>query len=74
MFVNRKRVLLALYRMEEQQQEILAKLDRMEAPHPSSAATPSPQGEGLTRADEWVQQGIDNIMSFQAGRQREVDR
>lgn len=29
---------------------------------------------GSAPPDEWVQQGIDNIMSFQAGKKREVDR
>lgn len=55
MFTTKKRMLLALYRIEEQQQAIMAKLDAMEKPAKASE-------------DRWLQDGIDNIMSFQAGK------
>jgi len=70
MFINWKRLLLAVWRLEEGQQEILAQLEKLQTPHPSPAATPSPQGEGLA-GDEWVQKGIDNIMSFSVGKKKE---
>lgn len=43
-------------------------------PRPSPATTPSPQGEGLEQGDKWIQEGIANIMGFQAGKKREGDQ
>ena len=56
-----KELLDAVCRLEEGQQEILERLDRMEKPktdveHP------------VRGDDEWVQVGIDNILSYQAGK------
>lgn len=55
MFVNLKRLLLAVYRIEENQQEIMARLDRLE----KRPEKPEP--------DQWLQDGIAGIMSFQVG-------
>jgi hypothetical protein len=61
MFFNQKRLLLTLYRLEEGQQEILHRLDRL---HRGGGA-----GEGgPAREDEWMQRGIDNILSYQVGK------
>ena len=62
-----KNMVLALERIERRQRMILEKLEEWKTPHPSPAATPSPQGEGLA-AGEWVQKGIDNILAYQAGK------
>lgn len=43
--------------------EILKALERIERKLDEGA--PSPEGEG------WVQQGIDNILGYQAGKKRE---
>ena len=64
-----KNIMLALERIERRQRLILERLEEMETPHPSPAATPSPQGEGLA-AGEWVQKGIDNILAYQAGKKK----
>ena len=63
MFINWKRLLLAVYRLEEGQQEILGRLDRMGTPHPPQAVPLPLEGKAL-RKDEWVQEGIDNILSY----------
>lgn len=57
MFVNWKRLLLAVYRLEEGQKEILAKLEKLETPD--------------TDGDMWMQKGIDNILSFGVNKQQE---
>lgn len=69
MFIKWKRLLLAVWRLEEGQQEILAKLEKLGTPHPA----PAVQGEGcaVREDDAWVQKGIDNIMSFQVGKKKE---
>ena len=43
-------------------------------PRPSPAATPSHQGEGLEQGDKWSQEGIANIMGYQAGKKQEGDK
>lgn len=63
MFKNFKRMLLALYRLEEGQQAILERLDRMER---AGQAPPLQKG-----CDAWVQSGIDSILSFQVGVKKE---
>lgn len=65
MFTNWKRLLLAVYRLEEGQQEILERLDRMEMPKPDVGHK--------VREDEWVQTGIDNILSYSVEKKKEVD-
>lgn len=69
MFVNFKRLLLTLYRLEEGQQEILSKLDGLSKSGENGVAGHSPQGEGGPgRGDEWISSGIDNILSYQVGK------
>lgn len=47
----------ALERMEERQREILERLDRREG--------------GKACGDEWLQNGIDNILAYEAGKRKE---
>lgn len=62
MFINFKRLLLTLYRLEEGQQQILAKLDELERKKEQLVQEPKEK-----EADEWLQEGLSNIMAFQAG-------
>lgn len=62
MFINFKRLLLTLYRLEEGQQQILAKLDELERKKEQFVQEPKEKA-----ADEWLQEGLSNIMAFQAG-------
>lgn len=64
MFVNWKRLLLAVYRLEEGQQEILARLERREQ-------APALQKDAQKCADEWIQSGIDNILSYSVEKKKE---
>lgn len=57
MFRTMKRILLAVYRLEEGQQEILNRLNRLEQDKPSA--------EPEQRQTEWMQQGIDNILGYE---------
>ena len=66
MRVNWKRLLLAVYRLEEGQQEVLSRLDRMEGRGVEGAA---PYGKNAQ--SEWIQNGIDNILSYQVGKKKE---
>ena len=58
MFVNFKRLLLALYRLEEGQQAILERLEKLE------------KKEAPADGGRWLQSGIDNILSYQAGKKK----
>lgn len=49
-------IVRALERVEEAQREILALLETREAP---------------ARDDKWLQNGIDNIMAYEAGKRKE---
>lgn len=59
MFTNWKRLLLAVYRLEESQQEILAKLDAREP---------------VKQNDSWVQSGIDSILSYSVNKKSEEEK
>lgn len=51
--------------------------ERLGTLHPLPGAAPSPQKEGVVgaanSADEWIQAGIDNILSYQAGKKEEKE-
>lgn len=64
MFVSLKRILMTLYRIEENQQVIMADLQRLR----EQAARPIEEGaEHDGEPDKLIQEGIANIMAFQAG-------
>ncbi len=68
MFVNRKRLLLAVYRLEEGQQEILAQLEKLR----KRAVQPIEEGASHnSEPDEWIQSGIDNILSYSVEKKKE---
>lgn len=52
-----REIVRALERIEERQREILERLDQSR--------------EGKARKDEWLQNGIDNILAYQAGKRKE---
>lgn len=60
MFKNLKRILLAVYRIEERQKEILARLQAIEvnAQHGDTESS-------VNSASALLQEGIDNIMGYQ---------
>ncbi len=64
MFATKKRLLLAVYRLEEGMQAVLEKLD---APERTHAPVQEPVSKG---GDEWLKAGIDGILSYQAGAKR----
>lgn len=57
MFRTLKRILLAVYRLEEGQREILNRLNKLEQDKPAA--------EPESRQTEWMQQGIDNILGYE---------
>ena len=72
-FINWKRLLLAVYRLEEGQQEILAKLDRMEKEEVQPFVVGAHHDAPNREPDEWVQKGIDSILSYQVGKKKTED-
>lgn len=72
MFLNKKRLLLTLYRLEEGQQTILERLERMTSHQKcdTSSATASPQGEGGGEADKWIMDGIQAILSYRRDKEK----
>ena len=81
MFLNKKRLLLTLYRLEEGQQDILQRLDRLERRGDTSPDLPSPghlplegktsEGEGNITPDTWIIDGIEAILSYRRGKEGE---
>lgn len=62
MFLNKKRLLLTLYRLEEGQQEIMARLDALEGKTADGPAHTLPkQGNP---PDQWIMDGIEAILSY----------
>lgn len=59
MFMNNKRLLLTLYRLEEGQQDILRRLDALER----KSAAPSAENGGQ-EDDKWLLSGIEAILSY----------
>lgn len=62
-----KNIILTLERIERRQKLILEKLDQM------SARPQADAGNGPFN-DKWLQDGIDNILSYQAGKKREGEQ
>ncbi len=63
MFETKKRLLPAMYRLEESMQGVLEKLEALER----NAAPRAQQNAGTKGGDEWLREGIDSILSYQAG-------
>lgn len=60
MFVNLKRILLALIRIEERQEEILRRLEAIEG-----KVVDGDTESSVNSASALLQEGIDNIMGYQ---------
>ena len=62
-------IVQTLRRVEARQQEILERLNAQ----PPGAREEFPQlhAGALSRGDEWMQKGIDNILAYEAGKKRE---
>lgn len=59
MFMNNKRLLLTLYRLEEGQQDILRRLDKLER-----KSVPLSAENGGQEDDKWLLNGIEAILSY----------
>lgn len=58
MFMNRKRLLLTLFRLEENQQKIMERLEELGHLSAPCGGTSS-QGEA-----DWINQGIESILGY----------
>lgn len=63
MFSTKKRILLELYRIEELQQAILAKLEKREQ-------AVDPRKETEKSPEKWLEEGINNILGYRVGQKR----
>lgn len=63
--------LSALSRIEQSRAVILGRLDALEKQAVLSGVESSKTANTEKAPDEWLQQGIDNIMNYQAGKKKE---
>lgn len=67
MFLNKKRLLLTLYRLEEGQQDILQRLERLERKSVHQTAE-----NGGQEDDTWIMDGIEAILSYRRNPKEET--